>query len=605
MKISSQYVRLVIVGIGTLLSAIFALTSNIETTYWVIIILAAGIAIDLTIGMLKEVKNRKYGVDILAVIAIVSTLVIGEYWASLVIVIMITGGESLENFASNRAKSELKALLSRVPKVTHLLQKDGSVVNISVSDVKPNMVLQIQAGEVLPVDGVLIQGSGYLDESSITGESLPVEVNKGDAVMSGAVNGTTVINIKALKTAQESEYSEIVRLVQIASESTSPFVRLADRYAVPFTLISVLIGILAWIISGDPKRFAEVLVVATPCPLLIAAPVAIISGMSRASKRGIIIKSGAVLEKLSGVKTMIFDKTGTLTENILEIAEIIPSSSSDEKELITIAASLEQSSSHVLAKAILIYAKDNSIKLKKVHRLHEEPGNGINGYIDKQLIKIGSQKYLKRQKVNISEIKSQEKTAIYISRDGEYLGVITFKDALRKNSRSTIKKLSKSGISNLAMLTGDNNETAQRIAKLVGITDVVSECLPQDKLNALNKFKNKPIAMVGDGINDAPVLAASDVGIAMGSRGETVASESSDIVIMLDDISKVYDSYSISRKSMRIATQSVLLGIGLSVGLEIFAAFGFIPSLFGAGMQEVIDILVISNALRAHSDKSI
>ena len=605
MKTSSQYVRLVIVGIGTLLSAIFALTSNIETSYWVIRVLAAGIAIDLTIGMLREIKNRKYGVDILAVIAIVSTLIIGEYWASLVIVIMITGGESLENFASNRAKSELKALLSRVPKITHLVQNDGSIVNIPVADVKPNMILQIRAGEVLPVDGVLIQGSGYLDESSITGESLPVEVNKGDAVMSGAVNGTTVINIKALKTAQESEYSEIVRLVQIASESTSPFVRLADRYAVPFTLVSVLIGILAWIISGDPKRFAEVLVVATPCPLLIAAPVAIISGMSRASKRGIIIKSGAVLEKLSEVKTMIFDKTGTLTENILEIAEIIPSSLSNEKELITIAASLEQGSSHVLARAISIYAKDNSIKLKKVYRLHEEPGNGINGYIDKQFIKIGSQKYLKRQKVNISEIKSQEKTAIYIARDGEYLGVITFKDALRKNSHSTIKKLSKSGISNIAMLTGDNNETAQRIAKLVGITDVVSECLPQDKLNALNKFKNKPIAMIGDGINDAPVLAASDVGIAMGSRGETVASESSDIVIMLDDISKVYDSYSISRKSMRIATQSVLLGIGLSVGLEIFAAFGFIPALFGAGMQEAIDILVISNALRAHSDKPI
>lgn len=605
MKISAQYVRMIIVAIGALSSGALAVFSNIDSAYWVIRVLAIGITIDLAIGMIKDFQQKKYGVDILAVIAILSTLVLGEYWASLVIVIMITGGESLENFASNRAKSELKALLSRVPKITHLIQKDGSIVNIAVSDVKPGMILQIRMGEVLPVDGELVEGSGYLDESSITGESLPVEINKGDRVLSGAVNGNTNINIKALKTAQQSEYSEIVRLVQMASESTSPFVRLADKYAVPFTIVSVIIGLTAWFISGDPKRFAEVLVVATPCPLLIAAPVAIISGMSRASKHGIIIKSGAVLEKLSSVNTMIFDKTGTLTENHLEIAEIIPTENSTEKELIAIAASLEQNSSHVLAQAISNYAKQHSIKLKKVYRLHEVPGNGINGYIDKKLVKIGSQKYLKDQKVNIKYIKSQEKTAIYISENGNYLGVITFKDALRKNSRNTIHRLKKSGVSNIAMLTGDNKQTAERIGSLVGISNIVAECLPQDKLHALNKFKKKPVAMIGDGINDAPVLAAADVGIAMGSRGETVASESSDVVIMLDDISKVYESYSISKKSMKIATQSVLLGIGLSIGLELFAAFGYIPALLGAGMQEAIDILVITNALRAHSDKTI
>lgn len=596
---------MIIVALGALLSGSFAISSSLDTAFWIIRILAVGVCVDLSIGMFKDIKERRYGIDILAVIAIISTLVLGEYWASLLIIIMITGGESLENYANNRAKSELKALLSRVPKVTHLVQKDGSIVNIAVDDVKPGMILQIHIGEVLPVDGELVEGSGYLDESSITGESLPVEINKGDRVLSGAVNGANIITIKALKTAQQSEYSEIVRLVQMASESTSPFVRMADKYAVPFTLVSVVIGILAWVFSGDPKRFAEVLVVATPCPLLIAAPVAIISGMSRAAKHGIIIKSGAVLEKLANVKTMVFDKTGTLTENQLEIAEIISTDKSTDKELVTLAFSLEQNSSHVLAQAIFNYSKQHSIKPRKVYRLHEIPGNGISGYIEKQMVKIGSQKYLKKQGVDIKNIKSQEKTAIYISRDGEYLGVITFKDALRKNSHATIHKLNKLGIQKIAMLTGDNLETANRIASLVGISDVVAECLPQDKLQALNKFKQKPIAMIGDGINDAPVLAASDVGIAMGSRGETIASESSDVVIMLDDISKVYESYSISKRSMKIATQSVLVGISLSIGLELFAAFGYIPALFGAGMQEIIDILVITNALRAHSDRTI
>lgn len=596
---------MIIVALGALLSGSFAISSSLDTAFWIIRILAVGVCVDLSIGMFKDIKERRYGIDILAVIAIISTLVLGEYWASLLIIIMITGGESLENYANNRAKSELKALLSRVPKVTHLVQKDGSIVNIAVDDVKPGMILQIHIGEVLPVDGELVEGSGYLDESSITGESLPVEINKGDRVLSGAVNGANIITIKALKTAQQSEYSEIVRLVQMASESTSPFVRMADKYAVPFTLVSVVIGILAWVFSGDPKRFAEVLVVATPCPLLIAAPVAIISGMSRAAKHGIIIKSGAVLEKLANVKTMVFDKTGTLTENQLEIAEIISTDKSTDKELVTLAFSLEQNSSHVLAQAIFNYSKQHSIKPRKVYRLHEIPGNGISGYIEKQMVKIGSQKYLKKQGVDIKNIKSQEKTAIYISRDGEYLGVITFKDALRKNSHATIHKLNKLGIQKISMLTGDNLETANRIASLVGISDVVAECLPQDKLQALNKFKQKPIAMIGDGINDAPVLAASDVGIAMGSRGETIASESSDVVIMLDDISKVYESYSISKRSMKIATQSVLVGISLSIGLELFAAFGYIPALFGAGMQEIIDILVITNALRAHSDRTI
>lgn len=563
------------------------------------------IALELAIGMFKDIRNKEYGVDLLAILAIISTLILGEYWASIVIVAMLTGGESLEKFANDRAKSELKALLSRVPKIAHVIQSDGSVKEMSVSSVKAGMILQIRIGEVLPVDGIILEGAGFLDESSITGESLPIEVGKGDKVLSGALNGDTILKIQATKTAANSQYSQIVKLVQAAAESNSPFVRLADRYAIPFTAVSLFIAGLAWALSGEAVRFAEVLVVATPCPLLIAAPVAIISGMSRSAKHGIIVKSGAVLEKLSQLKTIIFDKTGTLTENRLEVHEILQEVGTTSKALVSYAASLEQNSSHILAKAISIYASDHEVNIRKVLRISEEAGNGIKGYIGGDYIEIGNLRYLTKLKVKMPLNEIQSKTAVYLAKNGEYIGVITFSDALRKNSHNTIQKLKKIGIKEIAMLTGDNKETADRIAKLVSIDKVVAECLPSDKLNALNKFKNGPVAMVGDGVNDAPVLAASDVGIAMGSRGETAASESADVVIMLDDIYKVYESISIAKRTMSIALQSVWIGIALSIILEIMAAFGYIPPLLGAGLQELIDILVIFYALRAHSDKLI
>jgi heavy metal translocating P-type ATPase len=602
---TSQYFRLVLVFLILATSGIMSFFALHDAVKWLIIVFSSLISLELAIGMVSDIRNKKYGVDLLAILAIVSTMLLGEYWATIVIVAMLTGGESLEKYANDRAKSELKALLSRVPTVAHHIQKDGSVKEIAVSSVKAGMVLQIRMGEVLPVDGIILEGSGFLDESSITGESLPIEVAKDNTVLSGSLNGDSILTIQATKTAANSQYSQIVRLVQSAAESNSPFVRLADRYAIPFTGVSLLIAGLAWLISGESVRFAEVLVVATPCPLLIAAPVAIISGMSRSAKHGIIVKSGSVLENLASLKTIIFDKTGTLTENRLEVHEIIPEKGISGDDLISYAASLEQNSSHILAKAISIYASDHKVKKRKVLRISEEAGNGIKGYIGGELIEIGSLRYLTKLKVKMDHNEIQSKTAVYLAKNGEYIGVITFSDALRKNSHETIRKLKGIGIKDIAMLTGDNQETADRIAKLVAIDKVVAECLPTDKLNALHKFKNRPVAMVGDGVNDAPVLAASDVGIAMGSRGETAASESADVVIMLDDIYKVYESLSIAKKTMKVAIQSVWIGIGLSIVLEIMAAFGYIPPLLGAGLQELIDVLVIFYALRAHSDRLI
>jgi heavy metal translocating P-type ATPase len=604
-KITSQYLRLALVAVFIIGAGLLNFLQLTIFANWLIIIFSSVVTLELLIVMIKDLRNKQYGVDLLAILAIISTMVLGEYWATIVIVAMLTGGESLERYASERAKTELKALLSRVPKVAHVIRDDGSVEEVAVSSVKIGMLLRIRIGDVLPVDGVVVEGTGFLDESSITGESLPIEVGKNDAVLSGSLNGDSILTIKASKTAANSQYSQIVKLVQSAAESNSPFVRLADRYAVPFTGVSLLIAGLAWALSGEAVRFAEVLVVATPCPLLIAAPVAIISGMSRSAKHGIIVKSGAVLEKLSQLKTIIFDKTGTLTENRLEVHEILPEIGTNSDDLMSYAASLEQNSPHILAKAISIYASEHKVKLSKVLRITEEAGNGIRGHIGQDKIEIGSLRYLTKLKIKMPLNEIQSKTAVYLAKNGEYIGVITFSDALRENSHKTIIKLKSMGIKEIAMLTGDNQKTASRIATLVGIDKVVAECLPTDKLQALNTFKKGPVAMVGDGVNDAPVLAASDVGIAMGSRGETAASESADVVIMLDDIYKVYESINIAKRTMKIAVQSVYIGIGLSIILEIMAAFGYIPPLLGAGLQEIIDVVVIFNALRAHSDKLI
>lgn len=560
------------------------------------------IAVVLFSDMVKTLRSGKYGVDILAITAIVACILVGQTWAALVIVLMLTGGETLEDFAAGRAKRELTALLKRVPDVAHLM-KGEEIRDIKVAEAKIGDVLLVKAGEVVPVDGSLLEESAEFDESSLTGESIPVLKNPGDGVMSGSLNGNRAIKIKVSAEEKDSQYAKIIKLVREAESQPAPFVRLADRYAVPFTLISYVIAGIAWIISGDPVRFAEVLVVASPCPLILAAPIALISGMSIASKNGIIVKNGSVLEKFRTARAIAFDKTGTLTKGEVEITDVkVFAKSFSTKDLVRLAASAESGSSHVLAASLLKFAKKQKISLSAAKNVREITGSGIYANVDSKKILVGQLDFLKQNKITENLPENDSQTSMFVAVDGKLAGRIIFADHLRKESSSTVKNLSKLGFREIVMLTGDNRTTASAIAKKIGL-DFRAELLPEDKVAEIKRLRKTygSVAMVGDGINDAPVIAASDVGIAMGARGNTAASESADAVIMLDNLSKVVLMRKISERTISVALQSVWSGIALCIVLELIAAFGFIPAIVGAGLQELIDVTVILNALRAHS----
>jgi heavy metal translocating P-type ATPase len=596
-----QYKKLsLLVAIG-IIAGIIALSGHPVISQWLISTISLILAGQLAIGMVKTLKGGQFGVDVLAIVAIVSTVAVGQYWATLVITLMLVGGEALENFANLRAKTELTELMKRAPKIAHSVTADGVISDISIDDVQVADMLIVKPGEVIPVDAVLVTGTTTVDESSLTGESMPVDKKPGDSLMSGSINGDETITIKAVSDASASQYAQIVALVSAAADSRAPFVRLADRYAVPFTFIALIIGAVAWWLSGDPSRFAEVLVVATPCPLLIAAPVALISGMSRAARHGIIVKSGAVIEQLASVKTAVFDKTGTLTDGKLAVHTISAIEGIDQDELLSIAASIEQTSAHVLASVIVTHAHSRHVSLRPVTKSNESSGNGIHAVIDGVDYQLGKREYIVKHCTHHGSIPSADRTTVFIARAGEYIGYISFTDTIRSNSREMLERLRELGVRHMAMLTGDNAHTASLVAAEVGIHDVRSECLPVDKLEAIKQFSGRPVMMVGDGVNDAPVLSAADIGIAMGARGATAASESADAVILFDDITKVADAIEISKRTIKIALQSVWVGIIISIGLMLIAATGQIPAIIGAGLQELVDVIVILNALRAHN----
>ncbi|WP_411733791.1 heavy metal translocating P-type ATPase [Paeniglutamicibacter sp.] len=551
------------------------------------------------VGMVRAMLRREFGLDILAVTAIVSTVVVGEYIAALVVVLMLTGGDALENYANQRAKRELDALLNRVPQLAHR-SMEGGYCDLPVNAVRVGDVLLVRPSEIVPVDGVLLSAETTLDQSSITGESIPVEKRTGDAVLSGAVNGQEAVEIRATETASASQYQQIVALVAQAAESKAPVVRLADRYAVPFTIFSLALGAVAWWLSGDPVRFAEVLVLATPCPLLIAAPVAFIGGMSRAARNGVIVKSGGVLEQLSAAKTVVFDKTGTLTYGTPALAEVRPEPPFTADEVLSSVASAEQYSSHVLAASMIAAAKERGLQLHEAATAQEAATNGVVASIRGREVVVGKFAFVaqhapeaRRTQIGPGEL------AIYVAIGGVYAGALLASDRLRVNAKATLQRLEKLGVRQSMMLTGDAAETAQHVASELGITRVRAECLPADKVAEVGGIAERPVIMVGDGVNDAPVLAAADVGIAMGAKGATAASESADAVILVDDISRVALAVRVGRDTVRIALQSIWLGIAISVVLMVIAAFGVIPATAGALIQELVDLAAILAALRA------
>jgi heavy metal translocating P-type ATPase len=552
--------------------------------------------------MIQDIRSGTYGVDILAVTAILSAILFKEYWAAIIIVFMLTGGEALEDYAERRAQAELTALLERAPQKAHVI-RGRKEIDIPVGEVVVGDKIIIKPGEVVPVDAVVLEGISDFDESSLTGESLPVSKTIGQDVLSGSVSIDGSITAKALQTAENSQFSQIIKLVKAAQAGKSPFVRMADRYAVPFTLMAFTIAFGAWALSGDSLRFLQVLVVATPCPLILGAPIALISGMSRAAKHGIIIKNGSALEQLARVKTMGFDKTGTLTQGVPEVKNVAVYNSFKEAEVLKLAATLEQVSNHVLASAIVNYARSKKISLSKPKHVKEIAGRGLSSVIAGKRVLVGRLSLLEEENIAMPKGFNAQKintTAAYIAIDGKLAGIISFEDALRKDASSTLERLKRLGIQERLMVTGDNKTTAQAIAKKLGIETVVSDALPADKLIAIDKAQYKPIGFVGDGVNDAPVLTAADVGIALGARGSTAASESADVVIMLDSLEQVAVGVDVSQRTIRIAKQSIMTGIALSTILMFIFATGKFPPIYGAAIQELVDVVVIIYALRAH-----
>lgn len=566
----------------------------------IIHILGIWISVLLLMEIFNDWKSGRYGVDILAVIAIVSTILINNYWAEWMILVMSTGGETLEDYATGQASKELRSLLNNTPRIANKLV-NGKISEINVEDLKIGDIVLIKPGQQVPVDGEIVKGDSSFDQSSLTGESVPVAKKPGDELMSGSVNGDAAVQMKVTKAAKDSEYQSIVALVKSAQAQPAKFVKMADRYAVPFTIISLIIGGVAWAVSGDATRFAEVMVVASPCPLLIAAPVALVSGMSSMSAHHIIVKSGPTLEKLARAKTFAFDKTGTLTENQLVVDQIIPEGDGlSKEELQSLAASVEHQSSHVIASS-LVKATDSSL-IKPVTNLKETTAQGVEGDVDGKHVKVGKLSFVApdHEKIAVTS------TAVFVSVDGKFAGYITMMDEIRPETAETIAKLKRQGAEDIMMLTGDHMQVAEKVGKKAGITDIRADLLPAEKIKAIKEVPKdlRPVVMTGDGVNDAPSLTAADVGIAMGAKGATAASESADAVIMVNDLSKVNDAVAISKHTMKVANIDVLTAIGVVIIIELIAFTGVIPAFWGAILQEVVDMITISLGLLAKTKPS-
>ena len=591
---------LVIIG-GVAAGITTLLPHDARLAHYIIIVLSAIIVLDMGIKMVKTIMSGSYGIDILAITAIVTCLLIGEFWAAYVIMLMLCGGEALENYADRRARRELSALIRRRPTIAHIV-KCEQIKDITLDKVKVNDILLIKPGEVVPIDGILMSKSATIDESSITGESVPVEKVKGDKVVSGTASLNISIAIKATCTTKNSYYTQIIQLVSEAESQPAHFVNLANRYAIPFTLISYIIAGAAWYLSGDPTRFAEVLVVASPCPLILAAPIAFVSGMSLASRHGIIVKNGTVLERMAAAPNFCFDKTGTLTTGKLAVDTIETAEGYTDKDILAIIAAAESLSGHVMASAIINKAKAMHISIPAAKNVREVTGGGIFANVVGKRIVVGSRKFLNESKIpNLPEC-DLSSTEIMLAVSGKYAGAVHLSDQLRHGAKSTIVRLRQLGAKSIVMLTGDRPAVASAIAKHLKLDKALAQLTPTDKYDYVKQHHNlkSPVVMVGDGINDAPVLAAADVGIAMGAMGSTVASESADAVITVDHVARVATLRQIAMHTMHIARQSVLSGMLLCLVLEPIAITGVIPAILGAACQEIIDVVVILNALRVH-----
>jgi len=559
--------------------------------------------VPLTVSAARTLAARRLGVDLIALLAIAAALALGEYLAGAIVALMLAGGTALEDAAGGRARRELAALVARAPVTAHL-RRDGDIVDVPVGDVGVGDVVMVRAGEVLPVDGTVEDAEAVLDESALTGEPLPVVHPRGDTVRSGTANAGPAIDVRATRPASEGAYAALVRLVRQAEAEQAPLVRLADRYAAYFLPLTLALAIGAWLLSGDPVRALAVLVVATPCPLILAAPVALLSGVSRAARRGVITKGSGPIEQLGRARTVLLDKTGTLTLGAPGIAEVATCDGLATDEMLRLVASLEQLSPNVVGRAIVHEARARGLALTEPADVVEGAGMGIEGRVDGRLVSAGNPRWLARRGITADGGGGVPAGGlVLVGVDGRLAGRIVLHDTVRLDAAASITRLRAAGVATVAMVTGDSVGGADAVARELGIDRVHADLTPQGKVDVVRAAQRTAdggtVVMVGDGINDAPALAAADVGVAMAAGGATVSSEAADVVIAIDRLDRVVDAVEIGRRSLAIARQSVVAGMGLSIVAMVAAALGHIPPVAGAVLQEAIDVAVILNALRA------
>ncbi len=649
---------------------------------WLVIALVLIIVIDTVRGMIDDLRHGQVGVDVLAVVAILSTVAVAEYWASWAVTLMITSGEAIEEYAQAKAERSLTALMEAAPQTAHVVNLPGvgrgfaadkgdssdgfrrvgsapaaaaahRFDTVPVEQVQLGDVLMVLPGETVPVDGELLSGTATLDLSNINGEPVPREVFAGARVMSGAVNGSTALTMRATQVAADSQYQRILELVASAQESRPAVVKTADRLAVPFTVLSLVIAGVAWAVSGVPTRFAQVLVLATPCPLLIAAPVAYIAGTGRLAAAGVLIKAQDVLENLGRVTQVFFDKTGTLTVKQPQVVrvEMLPGAATrlNEDHVLMMAGAVESYSVHILSKGIAKAGAEALARLRQrfedgqrlcpepeaswpghgreypvVRNINEDAGKGVSGEVNGHAVRVGRLSFaaagedgflaVDRTAPSRSEddlrtrfgLLQPDEMASYVSVDGQLIARIVLRDVPRANAKAVLAKLHELGVTELAMLTGDKRASANIIASEVGIDEVHAELFPEDKVAAVRAATGagKTVTMmVGDGVNDAPVLAVADIGVAMTDGTSTAASESAQVVIMNDNIAAVPRAIAIARRTKRVMLQAVIAGLVLATIGMIAAAFNLIPVVVGAFLQEAIDVVSILWALTALIDR--
>jgi heavy metal translocating P-type ATPase len=570
---------------------------------------AIPVLIVLVYDIAASLRRGEVGLDIVAGLSMVAAIVVGEELAAAVVALMYAGGQFLEAFAERHARREMTALLARVPRTAVRHGTDG-LEEVALDLIVPGDRLLIRQGDVIPSDGVVTSALAVLDQSALTGEPIPVQHHAGDEVMSGSTNAGEAFDLTVSQRAAESTYAGIVRLVEGAQRSKAPMSRLADRFAMIFLAVTLLIAVAAWFFTGDPVRAVAVLVIATPGPLILGVPVAIVSGLSRAARNGILIKGGKAIEALARINSLVLDKTGTLTDGRAKVVAVEVSADADPADMLRLAASLDQASKHIIAQTIVAEAQSRRLKLAIPSKVVETPGEGVTGFVEGRSVVVGGIQFvmskLPKGAGNLHQPSSTAGAVIVaVAIDGRLAGEIKLADELRSGTQTLLQQLRTLGVQRIVLATGDRRDVADAVTAGLGIDAVRSELTPDQKvLVVLSERKNGSVMMVGDGVNDAPALAAADVGVAMGARGTAASAEAADVVILVDHLDRIVPAMEIARRSRFIALEGVFVGMGLSVIGMVAAALGYLTPVQGALIQELIDVAVILNALRASSGAS-